>query len=214
MVLHLNYWESPETTAIFQDNPPSEMVKKYTSLLDLESNVLDLGCGGGRHTALILKYGHKVHFVDKYNSMIQATLDVLAGNHTEKYSYQEGSITDFNFTEKFDMSVVWGVFHQAESYEEFSEAVELQSKALKTGGLLLVNIFAESEEGVLSFNKVGKNLYRSEQDVDTLLIKPELILKTFKQYGFEIIELEFKDVKIDVGTRSMLKMALRLTKIN
>ena len=208
----MNYWESPETTTLFQNNPPSEMVVKFANLLNPESKVLDLGCGGGRHTAMLLEKGHKVHFVDKYDSMIQATLAAVEGKYSQQYTYQKGSIVDFDCYEQFDMSLVWGVFHQAESYEEFSNAVQLQAKALKNEGLLMANVFAVSKEGVLSFNQVGKDLYRSEQGVDTLLLEPDLILNTFEQSGFEVIELELNDVKIDVGTRSMLKMALKLTK--
>jgi 2-polyprenyl-3-methyl-5-hydroxy-6-metoxy-1,4-benzoquinol methylase len=204
------YWECKETTKLFQNNPPSEMVQSYAGLLNHGSSVLDLGCGGGRHTKMLLKMGHKVHFVDKYTSMIQATLESIGSDFSGQYTFQQGSIVDFAGKSQYDMSVVWGVFHQAESYEEFLNSVLLQKAALKQGGMLLANVFAVSKEGVSSFNQVGKDLYRSEQGVDTLLLKPELILDTFSENGFEVMELELKDVKIDVGTRAMLKMALKL----
>ncbi|MEE4184187.1 MAG: class I SAM-dependent methyltransferase [Gammaproteobacteria bacterium] len=47
-----------------QNSPPDSWVARYSGLLPPGGTVLDLACGGGRHTRYLLALGHRVVAVD------------------------------------------------------------------------------------------------------------------------------------------------------
>jgi len=53
---------------------PSAWVRRFAALVPTDGEVLDLACGGGRHTALMLNLGHRVLAVDKSTDAITERL--------------------------------------------------------------------------------------------------------------------------------------------
>ncbi|MGL4759468.1 MAG: class I SAM-dependent DNA methyltransferase [Patescibacteria group bacterium] len=201
------YWNLEETTSLFKSNPPSDWVVQAAKTLPLGAKSLDMGCGGGRHTRLLLQMGFHVHSVDKFQSMVDTTLESIDPKYLSHFTYQKGSLVEFEVANSsIDLSVVWGVFHQAKSLEEFITAVQLQHDAIRTGGILLANVFTSN--AVDSFKFMGNHLYQSKEGVDTLLLSPTYIQEILEETGFTVVKSSLSDVSLDVGTRSMLKLQL------
>lgn len=50
---------------------PSAWIRRFSALMPMSGDVLDLACGGGRHAALMLELGHRVLAVDKATDAIR-----------------------------------------------------------------------------------------------------------------------------------------------
>ena len=53
---------------------PSAWVRRFSRLVPQDGEILDLACGGGRHTSLMLELGHSVLAVDKSTDAISERL--------------------------------------------------------------------------------------------------------------------------------------------
>jgi len=56
-------------------SPPSDHLLRTLAAVPVSSNILDLGCGHGRHTAPLLRLGFPVHACDARPSAVQAARD-------------------------------------------------------------------------------------------------------------------------------------------
>lgn len=56
-----------------QGGPPSAWVRRFAALVPQGAEVLDLACGGGRHTRLMLDFDHKVVALDRDLSLLGET---------------------------------------------------------------------------------------------------------------------------------------------
>lgn len=51
---------------------PSDWVRRFAPLIDPQGEVLDMACGGGRHTRYLAKLGYQVQAVDRDAAAIEA----------------------------------------------------------------------------------------------------------------------------------------------
>ncbi|MBD3231336.1 methyltransferase domain-containing protein [Candidatus Dependentiae bacterium] len=81
-----------------------KLIQKYSK--NLCNNILDLGCGTGKHAALLAKKGYKIKGIDLSKQMI----NLAQKNFKHKnLSFMSGDIRDFKFNQNFD--VVLSLFH-------------------------------------------------------------------------------------------------------
>ena len=63
---------SPHTAAASPDSPVSPWVRRFAPLIPAAGRVLDLACGGGRHTRYLASLGYQVEAVDRDATCIEA----------------------------------------------------------------------------------------------------------------------------------------------
>jgi SAM-dependent methyltransferase len=71
-------------------------------------NILDIGCGTGKHAELLGNKGYKVHGFDYSQDMVDIANTLIAGQES-KLSFSQGDARTFSFEGKFD--VITSLFH-------------------------------------------------------------------------------------------------------
>jgi ribosome-associated protein len=143
------FWEDPERVRRFADRPPDQ---RLTELLagypePAATHVLDLGCAGGRNTALLVERGFDVTAVDASRAMVAHTrVRVAALRDAEEAERRvlESRMDDLGWAAdgSFALIVALGIYHEARDDAEWLRALAESARLLAPGGRLLVATFA------------------------------------------------------------------------
>lgn len=122
---------------LYQDKDYEGEVRYVGSLIDRHLNnglnLLDIGCGTGRHADLFSRRGMKVSGIDRSEDMIRA-----ARKSYPEINFQQGDFSTFGLDQKFD--VITALFHVVSyinSDQELVSAFSNVSRHLKPGGLFI-----------------------------------------------------------------------------
>ena len=164
---------------------------------------LDVGCGTGDLVCEVAKKGINAIGVDFAKEMI----DIAKKNRLEKTKFECCSIFDYNFEpNKYDVISANGLIEYI-SHQELNKFLELSSKALKSGGSLVLgsrnrlfnlfslNTFTEDE---INENDVNLMLLEAIQIVKSNDIKNLIGLKTAP---IQKDEKKHKQTGVEVTTR-------------
>ncbi|HKL88426.1 MAG TPA: class I SAM-dependent methyltransferase, partial [Salinibacter sp.] len=124
--------------------PPNDHLLRTLAAVPVSSQILDLGCGQGRHTEALLRLGFPVHACDPRPAAVDATRktvrDLLEEGDPETV-VQVAHLDDMDYPEAtFD----WVVAVEAETYvsdeEDLRRLFEESRRLLKPGGWLYVTL--------------------------------------------------------------------------
>lgn len=129
---------------LYRDKDYNAEVEYITNLIKEHKpeakTILDIGCGTGRHAALIADNGYEVHGVDISEEML--LIAETQCNKERKLSFSQADLTCLNLNKKFD--VVTALFHVI-SYQDTDEklikAFESVKKHLNPGGIFLFDFW-------------------------------------------------------------------------
>ena len=136
---------NPDTRA------PSHHLLRTLAAVPVSSEILDLGCGHGRHTAALLRLGFPIHACDPRPSAVEATREVIRDLLEQgdlETVVQEAPLDALDYPgATFD----WVVAVEAETYvsdeSDLRTLFEEGRRLLKPGGWLYVTLPAvEGEE--------------------------------------------------------------------
>ena len=103
-------------------------------------NILDIGCGTGKHASLLVDKGYQLHGVDMSPQMISIAKKNL--KQKKNLSFSLSTISNLNLKKKFD--VIISVFHVM-SYQtknnELIKAFEIVKKHLNGGGIFIFDFW-------------------------------------------------------------------------
>ena len=145
-----SYWQVPAVEIIeLKDSLDRKKVR----------DVLDLGCGIGRHAILFAESGFNVTAVD--NS--QNALDILRGKASEKQltiTCIEGSYAEYIFPENaFDVVIAYNVLYHG--YREgFDEIIQRIYRYLRSGGKFFFTCPTRQDGKYGNGEKVNENTYK------------------------------------------------------
>ncbi|MFC2038814.1 class I SAM-dependent methyltransferase [Chloroflexota bacterium] len=150
-----DYWREPDSAVIQLKNGLDRSVTR---------NVLDLGCGIGRHVFLFAEDGYKVTAVDSSPE----ALAILRRQLSEKdfpVEIIEGSFSEDLFSERsFDLILAYNVLYHG-SRQTFKEAVGLVYRWLKPGGLFFFTCPTRRDAKYGNGEKVAENTWKSLNSV-------------------------------------------------
>jgi SAM-dependent methyltransferase len=119
----------------------------YPNKLDdfRDKDVLECGCGGGQHTAMIAKYARSVTAVDLN------TADIAAARNKklENVRFIEADVAQMKLKNEYDIVISIGAVHHTDNADK---TVENLVEHLKTGGKLILWVY--SKEGNILVRKI------------------------------------------------------------
>lgn len=208
-----NFWNNPKTVKEFSDAKFSSYWKDFLNKFKKSSSyrVLDLGCGGGRNTELLIKMGFDTYACDLYDSMIEATKKRLVGllvkRDVEKRIIK-ASILKLPFKkESFDIVIANGIYHNTNSLSQFSNAIKETSRILKKNGFVCLNIFYKGIVAPeLCITKSNKYLFITKEKLHLILLPKNKIFSIFKNFNLSpFCCVVTYDKKVSTGVRSVLR---------
>ncbi|KKS21694.1 MAG: Methyltransferase type 11 [Microgenomates group bacterium GW2011_GWC1_41_8] len=212
------FWNSDAVVKEFEIQPLSLYWIDFFSSIKNASNmtVLDLGCGGGRNTTMLINHGFNVFSCDVNEKMIESTrrkvMDFGLSKSESIKRVSAQTMTHLSFPECFfDIVLSHGVYHNALSLEKFKTAIKESSRVLKNGGLLCFNIFTSGYIGsdLVEF-KNSPNLYLTKDGMPLVLLsKNEFIAESKLNNLFPISDFVEYTSNISTGKRSVARGVLR-----
>ena len=150
----------------FKQLKPSNWVEKYLEIIPKGGTVLDLACGSGRHTRLLLNTGRSVTALDRDVSKLE---DLSNNNHLKIFKFDlEGNVPwPFN-AESFDGIIVVNYLYRP----LFPMIID----ALAVNGVLIYQTFA-----------IGNEKYGRPNNPDYLLKNNELL----NEFGEQLQVVKF-----------------------
>ncbi len=214
-----NFWNKPEVVKEFYEYEPSPYWRDFLVRLKNPASykALDLGSGGGRNTKLLIELGFNSWACDLYESMVKSTRKKLAKVIPLKEIKKKvimSSILKLPFKkDTFDIIIANGVYHNTNSYKEFSTAVKETGRILKTGGFLCINVFYR---GVVAPElreiKNNANTFITKEGLHMTLLSRSKILKILKQTGLIPAEkIYLYNKKVSTGLRSVFRGVFKKT---
>jgi len=153
------YKENPR---LLEDREPSLFVKKY-SLIPKGREALDLACGVGRNALFLESRGFKVDAID----ISSVALDILKSKSKGSINTILADLDSFEFSKSYDVIIKCNFLDR--------ELIEKSKKALKKGGVFIVETYIEDK------------LNEKKDSNPNFLLKKDELLKIFKD-GFEVLE--------------------------
>ncbi|MFY9493534.1 MAG: class I SAM-dependent methyltransferase [Minisyncoccia bacterium] len=141
------FWNNPKVVKEFYNAEASPYWRDFLCGLKepFSYRALDLGCGGGRNTELLVKKGFDTWACDFYELMLKATrrrIGILMGASEARKRIIKASMLNLPFENGcFDIVIANGIYHNTNSIDEFTRAVKETSRILKKGGFLCLNVF-------------------------------------------------------------------------
>ncbi len=144
---------SPETQKWFKRE--NEILKK---IVKKGSDVLDIGCGFGRHMRILAKFCKEVVGVDYSKTMVEKAKENLAKfSNIEVYleNAQEMHFEDESFDYVICMSNTFGIFLNKEL-----EILREMKRVLKQDGKIIISVYSENalDIRIKDYKKVGLHI--------------------------------------------------------
>ncbi len=168
----------------------SKEIKMIQSIVPSGSQILDIGCGTGRHLIKLSELGYKITGVDNSQGMLNVLKRKL--KNVDVFNVSFSNFVGQDRLKKFDLIVLfWNTLNElALGKDELTKFFEGAKKILKTSGKILINV-----DDVSTFDP-GKVHFEHKVQLD----------------GYEY-SLEWKVVEFD-KTRQVTKALEKITKIS
>jgi len=211
MVKTTSFWNKKENIEYFESKPADPIVVKYLSNVKDRTNLraLDLGCGGGRHTELLLKKGFKTFAIDINDSMIQSTANRIRKFKLENnLNIKIGGILDIPYENSFfDFVITTGVLHQAKNVNEYKKAIKELSRVCKNGAIIQLNIFTNKvmDPGYKYLN-TEEYVVITREGLPMTLLPKDMFYTMMKEQNLILEEEYAEEIKQEnTGPRSVLR---------
>lgn len=207
------FWNNNSNVAYFKGKSADPLIIKYLERYSGEDasrmNVLDLGCGGGRHTELFVIKGFKTWAVDINPVMLGTTKARVESLDTINLPYaKEGSITSIPSQDSFfDIVITTGVLHQARSQDEYRQSIKELSRVCKDGAIILLNIFTNRDlDPTYTFLDDEHTVVQTKEGLLMTLLPKELFYSMMSDAELVLEEEYIEEVKQEnTGPRTVLR---------
>jgi len=161
-------------------------------------NVLDLGCGAGRHCAYLAKKGFDVIGVDVSKSALRMANKWVRKERLKNVAFMRGTMTNIPFRNRhFDAVISISVIHHAVKKDIMKTIVEVH-RILKKNGVFLANLTSMKDPRYGAGQKVENNTFR--------------VLEAFEEKRFEELHHYFTMQEISKILACFSKAKIELLK--
>lgn len=188
------HWNDPERVECFASRDPDHRLVELVEALPYPQGVtvLDLGCAGGRNAEYLARHDLDLHALDVAEAMVARTRERVAavlGAEAAEARVVLGTMDDLSRWEDgaFHLVVALGVYHQAQTQDEWYRALAETDRVLAAGGRCLVSNFAPGTGGLhdpLPLLEGTRFLYEGMHDDHLCLRDPDGLDQDFAGLGF------------------------------
>lgn len=136
--------EIPTVMATEDPRAPSDHLLRMLAAVPVSSQILDLGCGHGRHTEPLLRLGFPVHACDPESNAVAATRERVGALLEEGSAETSVQQTPLEAIEYPDATFNWVVAYHAERYVSTEDDLRILfeecRRVLTPGGWLYVTL--------------------------------------------------------------------------
>jgi SAM-dependent methyltransferase len=207
-----NFWNNQKIVKQFSDAKFSKYWKDFLNKFKKTSyyRVLDLGCGGGRNTELLIKMGFNTYACDLYDSMVKATKKKVSGlldkRNIEKRIVKVSMLKLPFKKESFDIVIANGVYHNTNSPSQFINAIRETNRITKKNGFLCLNVFYKGIVAPELCTTKLDNLFITKEGLHLILLSKRKILLLLKNLNLlPFGEIVTYNRKVNTGLRSVLR---------
>ncbi len=203
------FWNNHNIVGYFRDKPADYRIRERLEKLDHSERktmkALDLGCGGGRHTELLVELGFQTHIIDPNPKMLYTTTKRVGSGALK--SVRRGVMTKLPYLDNtFDVVITTGVLHQAHSISEYELAIHELSRIVKKSGIVCLNIFTSKviDESMKKTNRMFA--YQTKEGLSMTLLDKRCFYEMMAWGGFSLENEIAEDVVSEnTGPRSVLR---------
>lgn len=202
------FWNTPKTTEYFKNKEADARLVDFIAELGGQSGqrVLDLGCGGGRHSEFFVKHGFDTSAIDINPSMLETTEKRVA-KLGKNIDLREGSILDIPYgDDEFDIVLTTGVLHQAQNLKQYTKAIRELSRVTKPGGHIFLNIFTNNVWDHSYTQLESEFAVRTKEGLLMTLLPKQLFVELMTKAGLTLHTDYGEDIKQEnTGPRAVYR---------
>lgn len=175
------FWEkSYENVEINTFGDASKEVKMVIDKIPENCDVLDMGCGDGRHSLYLAQKGFNVDAFDISENGINK-LNTLAKNNNLKINAWVEGVEDFIFKKKYDLIIAHGLF-QFIKKDIRDKAIKEMKNATNMGGYNIIAVFTDVIELPKDMSPYLIGIFKDGEIKDYY---SDWIIEDFQTYIFE-----------------------------
>lgn len=151
-----------------------------------DKEVLEIGCGGGQHTAFVAPYAKHLTAVDLNTIEIAKIRNQQANN----ISFIEDDIVTMNLNKKFDLVFSIGVLHHTDNPDQAFENIATHTKS---GGTTIVWVYSKEGNAMVRYMiEPARKLLFCHFNRSTLLYIAKMITALMYPFVYSIYKLPLK----------------------
>lgn len=195
---NLSFWKDEHTNLLFYNKEPSKYITDIIDKLILENkieNAIDIGCGGGRYSKYLASKNIKTTAIDKNVEMFK----YCSRENMSKISFKVESMDTLSENANcYDLALSIGVFHNATSIKELTNAFKEINRVLKKDGYAIISIFTNDviTSDLTQVNESDLYLVKNRQPM--VLLSKDKIKEILNDTNFNIISIVDEHIT-DVG---------------
>lgn len=203
------FWNNRENVEYFKNKPADYRIRaRLTQLKESSSktmSALDLGCGGGRHTELLIQLGFETSIVDINPAMISCTKRRVGREKLR--SIKKASLLRLPFhNESFNAVIATGVLHQVRNIQEYDTAIKELSRILKPNGIVCLNVFTNKKLDSAYIKLKPAFTYKTKEGLIMTLLSKRAFYEMMQWHDLRLeCELSEDIVEENTGIRSVLR---------
>lgn len=207
------FWNKKSTVKEFASYPPPAYWAEFlhTFKTPAKRAVLDVGCGGGRNSALAAHMHFNIHACDLHNEMVKKTKGVLRAyfSATElRKRIRRANIQRLPYPpHSFDIVIAHGVLHNTDRYEKFLRSITEITRVLKSDGFLCLNVFYfKKADSAVRPSKKYRHVFYTESGLPMILLPKKEILKILLRNHLHPLEKPAAYTsQVSTGKRNVLR---------
>jgi ubiquinone/menaquinone biosynthesis C-methylase UbiE len=160
-------------------------------------NILDLGCGTGKHSLFLASKGFEVYATDLSQTGIEIARDKAKSLGLANIHFQQHDMKEIPFAGGFfDAAIcVWTIYHNR--LADIERTLDEIFRVLKPGGMFVTDFLSISDSTFGSGREIERNTFvgqkKGEEDVPHHYVSRAEIVRMFSKY---------KSIKIRAGSKS------------
>ncbi len=164
----------PDTPFYYGLKPSEELEKFLNDTHPPAGEALDLGCGEGRNSLLLARYGYHVHAIDTSSQGIQKLEKYALSQGLDNIDCSVADVREFQLAPHFYDAIIAVTILDHITEEEGKKVAEAMIDALKPGGFVFIETFTIHDPSANAARKENETISETASFVQHYFDEGEL----------------------------------------